>query len=138
MKCIWHSFYPFFIFFSPKINFLWHFSFLKIFPTFPSSRAKRGIKAQSPKITLRIMRIVRAPPFQRAKIYLIIFLVISYGDVTYNPRRSILGAISVGEKIGYHLYNFTTSKAGNIVKLPSGNPDGTPNLVLTFFHCRLA
>ena len=45
------------------------------------------------------------------------FLVTGNGDVAYNPRRNTLGAISVEGKINYHLYNFTTSKAGNIVKL---------------------
>ena len=33
------------------------------------------------------------------KIHLIIILVTGHGDVTYNPRRSILGAISVGRNI---------------------------------------
>ena len=40
-----------------------------------------------------------------------------YGDVTYNTRRCFLGAISVSGKIAYHLYNVTTGKTGNIVKL---------------------
>ena len=54
------------------------------------------------------------------KSYLLIvsFLEITgYGDVTYNSRRSILGAIPVEGKIAYHLYNFITGKTGNIVKL---------------------
>ena len=46
------------------------------------------------------------------KIYLIFspLLVTGYGDVTYNPRRNFLGAICVGGKIAYHLYNFGTPK----------------------------
>ena len=56
-----------------------------------------------------------------AKMYFMVisffFLATGYGDVTYNPRRSILGAIPVGGKIAYHLYNFATSKACDIVKL---------------------
>ena len=51
------------------------------------------------------------------KIYFIFILDTDYGVVTYNPRRSFLGAINVQGKIAYHLYNFATSKAGNIVKL---------------------
>ena len=51
------------------------------------------------------------------KIHLIIILVTGAGDVTYNPRRSILGAISVGGKISYHLYNVIPGKAGNVVNL---------------------
>ena len=52
------------------------------------------------------------------KVHHIIFIIVTgEGDVTYNPRRSILGAIPVGGKISYHLYNIATSKAGNIVKL---------------------
>ena len=39
------------------------------------------------------------------------------GDVTYNPRRGFLGAMSVRGKIAYHLYNFDTSKSNGIVKL---------------------
>jgi len=39
------------------------------------------------------------------------------GDVTYNPRRNILGAMCVEGKIAYHLYNFGTSKSDSIVKL---------------------
>ena len=39
------------------------------------------------------------------------------GDVTYNSRRGMLGAICVERKIAYHLYNVTTGKTGNIVKL---------------------
>ena len=51
------------------------------------------------------------------KIHLIICLVTGHGDVTYNPRRGILGAISVGGKISYHLYNFAMGKTGDVVKL---------------------
>ena len=53
------------------------------------------------------------------KTYLILspLLVAGFGDVTYNPRRSILGAMCVGGKIAYHMYNFDTSKSGGIVKL---------------------
>ena len=40
----------------------------------------------------------------------------SDGDVTYNPRRGILGAIPVWGKTAYHLYSFSSDKAGNIVK----------------------
>ena len=39
------------------------------------------------------------------------------GDVAYNPLRSILGAIPIKGKIAYHLYNISTSKHGDIVKL---------------------
>ena len=44
-------------------------------------------------------------------------LVTGDGDVTYNPRRNLLGAMCVGEKTAYHLYNFDTSKSDGIVKL---------------------
>ncbi len=42
-----------------------------------------------------------------------------YGDVTYNSRRSILGAIPLGQEIAYHLFTIDTSasNAGGIVKL---------------------
>ncbi len=41
------------------------------------------------------------------------------GDVSYNSRRSILGAIPVAERIAYHLFAIDTSgsNAGDIVKL---------------------
>lgn len=44
-------------------------------------------------------------------------LVTGFGDVTYNARRNILGAISVTGKIGYHLFNIATSKTDETVKL---------------------
>ena len=50
------------------------------------------------------------------KIHLIIILVTGYGDVTFNPRRSILGAISIGGEAAYHLYDFATGKADIIAK----------------------
>ena len=34
-----------------------------------------------------------------------------------NPRRRILGAIPVTGEIAYHLFDLTTGKTGNIVKL---------------------
>ena len=37
--------------------------------------------------------------------------------MTYNSRRGFLGAIPVVGEIAYHLYNISTSKAGNTVKL---------------------
>mgnify|MGYP000913279474 FL=1 len=40
-----------------------------------------------------------------------------YGDVAFNPRRNILGAMCVKGKIAYQLYNFGTSKSDGIVKL---------------------
>ena len=46
-----------------------------------------------------------------------LLLVTGHGDVTYNPRRKILGVISVAGKIAYHLYNFSISKAGNYGQL---------------------
>lgn len=33
-----------------------------------------------------------------------ILLVTGYGDVAYNLRRSILGALCVGKKTAYHLF----------------------------------
>ena len=53
------------------------------------------------------------------KLYLIFspLLVTGLGDVAYNPRRNFLGAMSVGGKIAYHLYNFGTSKSDGIIKL---------------------
>ena len=53
------------------------------------------------------------------KTYLILspLLVAGFGDVTYNPRRCFLGAMCVGNKIAYHLYNFDTSKSDGIIKL---------------------
>lgn len=41
------------------------------------------------------------------------------GDVTYNPRRGILGAIPVSEKIAYHLFNVdvNASKTEDVIKL---------------------
>ncbi len=45
--------------------------------------------------------------------------VVGRGDVTYNSRRSILGAIPVSRTIAYHLFTIDTndSNAGDIVKL---------------------
>ena len=42
-----------------------------------------------------------------------------YGDITYNSRRSILGAVPLNEKISYHLFNVgsNASKTKDIVKL---------------------
>ena len=58
------------------------------------------------------------PVLNKIHLIIIIIVVTGHGDVTYNLRRSILGAISVGGKISYHLYNFSTSKASNnIMKL---------------------
>ena len=51
------------------------------------------------------------------KNHLIIILVTGVGDVTYNPRRNILGAIPVRRKVAYHLYDVAAGKTGNIVKL---------------------
>ncbi len=50
---------------------------------------------------------------------IIILLVVGFGDVTYNSRRSILGAIPVAGRIAYHLFNVDAkaSNAGDIVKL---------------------
>ncbi len=50
---------------------------------------------------------------------IIIPIVVGHGDVTYNSRRSILGAIPVTGRIAYHLFAIDTSasNAGGIVKL---------------------
>ena len=41
------------------------------------------------------------------------------GDITYNSRRGILGAVPLKEKISYHLFNVDShaSKTKDIVKL---------------------
>ena len=41
------------------------------------------------------------------------------GDITYNSRRGILGAVPLCKKISYHLYNIgsNASKTKDIVKL---------------------
>lgn len=41
------------------------------------------------------------------------------GDMTYNPRRNILGALTVKRKIAYHLYHISLnpSKVSEAVKL---------------------
>ena len=46
-------------------------------------------------------------------------LVTGYGDITYNSRRSILGAVPLDQKISYHLFNvdYNASKTKDIVKL---------------------
>ena len=46
-------------------------------------------------------------------------LVTGYGDITYNSRRSILGAVPLAQKISYHLFNVgsNASKTKDIVKL---------------------
>ena len=65
-----------------------------------------------------LMRKSLAVEYSVVKIYLIFsFLATGHGDVTYNPRRNFLGAMCVGGKIAYHLYNFGTSKSDGIVKL---------------------
>ena len=38
-----------------------------------------------------------------------IVIVTGYGDLTYNTRRNLLGAISVGGKITYHLFSVNTN-----------------------------
>jgi len=43
--------------------------------------------------------------------------VTGYGDVTFNPRRNLLGAMPVGRKTAYHLFNFGISKSDDIVRL---------------------
>ncbi len=50
---------------------------------------------------------------------IIIPLVVGFGDVIYNPRRSILGAIPVTKRIAYHLFNVNAyvSNTKEIVKL---------------------
>lgn len=68
------------------------------------------------------------------------FRVTCDGDVTYNPRRRVLGAIPVQGKITYHLYSFSTSKAGNAVNSSEnriGIPNAAVNGVLHNFHYRL-
>ena len=42
-----------------------------------------------------------------------------FGDITYNSRRSILGAVPLNKKISYHLFNVDShaSKTKDIVKL---------------------
>ena len=42
-----------------------------------------------------------------------------YGDITYNSRRSILGAVPVDQKISYHLFDVDSNatKTKDIVKL---------------------
>lgn len=39
------------------------------------------------------------------------------GDATYNTRRDLLGAISIGKEITYHLFNVTYSDYHSRVKL---------------------
>ena len=52
------------------------------------------------------------------EILMIIFVLeTGKGDMSSNPRRSILGAVPIEGKIAYHLYNFTTRKTGNSVQL---------------------
>ena len=43
----------------------------------------------------------------------------SYGDLTYNVKRGLLGAISQSDEIAYHLFQIDTdySNAKDIVKL---------------------
>ena len=53
----------------------------------------------------------------RSPTHLFSFLETGSGDVTYNSRRGFLGAIPADGEIDYHLYHFSTSKAGNTVKL---------------------
>ncbi len=50
---------------------------------------------------------------------IIILLVVGFGDMTYNSRRSILSAIPVAGRIAYHLFNLDTyaSNTKEIVKL---------------------
>ncbi len=50
---------------------------------------------------------------------MIILLGVGFGDVTYNSRRGILGAIPVAGRIAYHLFNVdaNASNADGIVKL---------------------
>ena len=50
-------------------------------------------------------------------VHRIIILVTGHGDVTYNPRRNILGAVPVRGKITYHLNDIAAGKGGNYVKL---------------------
>ncbi len=52
-------------------------------------------------------------------IILIFRLGTGLGDVTYNPRRSILGAIPVTENIAYYLFAIDTnaSNSSGLVKL---------------------
>ena len=47
------------------------------------------------------------------------FLVTGWGDITYNPRRNMLAAISVANKISYHLFKIDTNAArpGEIARL---------------------
>ena len=42
-----------------------------------------------------------------------------FGDITYNSRRGILGAVPLNKKISYHLFNVgsNASKTKDIVKL---------------------
>ena len=42
-----------------------------------------------------------------------------FGDVTYNPRRSILGAVSITAETAYHLWTVdaNASKSEDIIKL---------------------
>ena len=46
-------------------------------------------------------------------------LATGFGDITYNSRRSIFGAVPFDKKISYHLFNVDSnaSKTKDIVKL---------------------
>ena len=58
------------------------------------------------------------PVVNEFKSYLIFSpLLAGNGDVSYNPRRTILGAMGFGGKIAYQLYNLDTWKSDGIVKL---------------------
>lgn len=48
--------------------------------------------------------------------------VVGEGDITYNPRRNLLGAIPIGGQLAYHLFKINTdaaktSKPEDIVKV---------------------
>ena len=49
----------------------------------------------------------------------IFFLDTGFGDITYNSRRSIFGAVPLDKKISYHLFTVDSnaSKTKDIVKL---------------------
>ena len=53
-----------------------------------------------PTYTILILRII-----------IINVIDVGYGDLTYNPKRNLLGAISLNRKIAYHLFTVDTNCA---------------------------
>lgn len=79
---------------------------------------KRKLLLEFARKTLSLVLLFLSKPFLLSLIHGIM-LETGFGDVTYNSRRGLLGAISVEKETAYHLYHvgYSSQKNNYCVKL---------------------